>query len=147
MEIDTMLRAVAEARRLTVGLKERKRQLEDDWRAEHMDFLQQVEAAQKNLAVLESGLRETAVQDWLDAFQRDASVSKMLMPGITIREAWVAVFDLTFAIKWAEEHRMALKLDEAAYRKLVLLGQAPGQRHIEYTAAIAKDLDAVLANG
>jgi len=136
------LRALADIRAEATNLKEQKRQLELDFQAEHMELFQHVQTVQKEVGIQEALLRDVAVTEWMAT---DPHPPKLFMPGITIRESQVATFDREFATKWALEHRLALKLDEATYRKLVLLKQAPGQVNTEYTAAIASDLDAALA--
>ena len=134
-------REVAAYRAQVADNKAQWKEITDAQDAEHLGFRQGKALLEKQLAIAESDLRAAAVAEW----QLDTTQSKLLMPGITIRENKVPVFDLEFANKWALEHRVALKLDEVAYRKLVMIGQAPGTVEIEHTAAIAQDLDAVLA--
>src|SRR3990167_5641196 len=103
------LRALATARAEATNLKEQKRQLEADFQAEHMELFQSVQAAQKEVGVIESLLREAAVTEWMATTPRPP---KHFIPGITIREGSVETFDREFATKWALGHRIALKLDE-----------------------------------
>lgn len=134
-------REVAAYRAQVADNKAQWKEITDAQDAEHLGFRQGKALLEKQLAIAESDLRAAAVAEW----QLDTTQSKLLMPGITIRENTGATFDPDMATKWALEHRVALKLDEVAYRKLVLIGQAPGEITTEFTAAIAKDLDVVLA--
>lgn len=74
------------------------------------------------------------------AYHADPEHKKAVLPGcLGIREVKDVVYDPKEALAWAKEHGMALRLDEGAYKKVVLMegSDAPGVVKTVITATIA----------
>ena len=124
-------------------LRTRKAQVDDVWKtlqetfhAEHELFVQEREVTTKALAEREAQLRADA----LELYRADPTIGKTGIPGVTIRDTKAVGWSPAEALAWAIEHKVALKLDEPAYKKLVLADMAPGTSTNEFTVAVAQDL-------
>ena len=72
------------------------------------------------------------------AYEADPERKKDVLPGcLGIREVKDVGWNPEQALAWALEHKVALKLDEAAYKRLVQGSMAPGVVSTKVTATIA----------
>ena len=108
---------------------------------EDAPFLQGKTVMEAEQARLESEVRVEALR----LYGVIPNASKTFLPGVTIKEVKVYGYDPATALAWAVEHKVALKLDEPAFKKLIEYGGAPGTVAASLTVAIAQDLGPVIA--
>lgn len=135
-EITGKLALLHHARQREAENKAKIKDLMDTFVAEHAEEFDGRKITEEAKNRIEADVRETALVLWKTV----PNLEKTSIPGVTIRESKVVGFDPETAKEWAIQHQIALKLDEVAYKKLVLAGQAPGSVDKTFTAAIAADL-------
>ena len=94
--------------------------------------------AKAEVSLLEERLR-TAVLDEYDG------TNKNPCPGVSVAERTVLEYDPEEALKWAIEHRLALKLDEPKFKKLAADLDFVATKVVPFSK-IATDLSPFVAN-
>ena len=117
--------------------KREKKDLVDAFNAEHAERWEEMRVRADLLAFREAAVRTEALR----LFTTIPNASKTFLPGVTIRDTKVYGWSPEEAMAWALEHKVALKLDEAAYKKLVAANMAPGTVTNDFTVAIATNLE------
>ena len=136
-EFISRLALLHSARQRVAENKAKRKELMDTFFAEHAEFFEGMGISLDVAMHIETDVREEA----LILYKTIPSIEKTGVPGVTIRESKLVGYDPDVALDWAIKHGgIALKLDEAAYRKQVLSGTAPGSVDVVLTVAIGGDL-------
>ena len=115
MEIEQLkeqIKAVARARvvaKLAADAKTAARLL---WESEHKDLIINAEETDRFRQLAEDNLRLMTLQVYVE------TGNKTPAPGVAIREVTKLEYDPQVAFLWAQDHRMALKLDTSAFEKI-----------------------------
>lgn len=138
------IRFVQELRERVAIERKREADLLAAWGVEHQALLDSLVLDIAALAGAEKALRDSAVAEY------QATGNKAPAPGVAIRMMLRLDYELKEAYDWAEEHKMALKLDVYAFEKVakasplafdfVVITQEPH-------ALIATDLSKALGEG
>src|SRR3990167_149528 len=131
--------AVLQLHRRALGeFEAQKAALLREWEATNSELLRHIKLASDNITVLETSIRETAVQ----AFQ--ATGDKHPFPGVEVKVFTTLTYDPRDALLWAEEHRVALQLDKRTFEGIA---RGPTGKSMEFLhtseeprAQIASDL-------
>ena len=137
------LRTVYYQRILVAEDDAERRAIKDAFEAEHAPKWENMKLHRDILGCLESEAKAEA----LKLHSIVPNMGKTDLPGITIKEVKVFHgYTLDSAIAWCVDHKntIALKLDEAAYKKLIEFGGAPGTITPSFRADLATDLGPVL---
>lgn len=132
------INAVVDARIELAYLAAAKKELTEKWDADNRTLLDSIASAKEMVVGGESALRELAIQEYND------TGIKALAEGVGVREVTNYEYDPAEALEWAVEHKMALKLDETAFKKIVKATPLPFvNATIKPQATIAPDLKAI----
>ena len=135
-ELEDQVKVVAEARVISLELKDQRNMLQELWDKEHQELLDTLTQAGADVAVEETKLRELTLQAYAE------TGDKAPAPGVGIRERTVLTYDGKVAFDWAKSHKMALQLDKKAFEKIAK-ADTPDFVKIttEATATIATNLE------
>jgi len=138
-ELLDQIKVVAEARADSQKLSDRRKSMYDDFISQHTDFFADVASAASKVAEEEDKLRELTIK----AYQETGN--KAPAPGVGIREVTKLEYDPKEALRWAQEHKMALQLNKTAFEKLAKTDTPEFVTvSTEPQATIATDLSEVL---
>ena len=112
-ELEKQINLVVEARKDNAYYNEAIRELKVVWEDYNKVILEEAARQKEELAASEVTLREMAVAIYAE------TGDKKVAPGIGIREVTKYAYDEAEALKWAIEHKMALKLDETKFKNHV----------------------------
>jgi len=111
-ELKAQIMIVAEARSGTAKLKRQRDLLLENWNKNNQELLDDLTQAGASVAVEESKLRELTLRVYRE------TGSKSPAEGVGVREITTYSYDGAEAFKWAVEHKMALKLDDTAFKAI-----------------------------
>ena len=112
-EIKEQIKVVIEARELVRKLKNEKKDLLERWEKNNKELLYQIDLQGAWLEDEEAELRDRTLKAYTE------TGNKAPAPGVGIREVTKYAYDQAEALKWAIEHKMALKLDETKFKNHV----------------------------
>ena len=112
-ELEKQINLVVEARAMVEGEKLAYAGAYQKWLNENKTIIDVLEATETVCAEREVTLREMALQTYA------STQDKQVAPGVGIREVTKYAYDEAEALKWAIEHKMALKLDETKFKNHV----------------------------
>ena len=138
-ELLAQIKVVAQARRISQEMADKRQALYDEFISQHTEFFADVATAKSRVEVIEAQLRKLTLQAYAE------TGNKAPAKGVGIREVTKLEYDTKVAFDWAKAHKMALKLDTTAFEKIV---KADTPEFVKVTtepqATIATDLDAIL---
>ena len=112
-ELKAQVMIVAESRSRAIGLKRQRDILLDAWYKNNQELLDDLTQAGASVAIDEAKLRELTIKAYRE------TGSKSPVEGVGIREVTTYTYDSKDAFAWAVEHKMALKLDDVAFKAIV----------------------------
>ncbi len=83
-----------------------------EWEVENTPILDRVRSTGEAVFESEATLRELTLQAYAE------TGNKAPAPGVGIREMTILTYDNKVAFDWAKAHKMALKLDTEAFKKI-----------------------------
>jgi hypothetical protein len=139
MELIEQIKAVAESRKRIDDYYRQKRESYAKWEADNFDLLADLKMEEGILSQFENSVRELTIE----AFKQTGN--KQPCDGVGIREVTKYNYDPKNALTWAKEHNLALKLDDAAFKKIIKADTPEFvEVIIEPQATIATDLSKYL---
>jgi len=111
-QLKEQIKVVAEARRDSQEMADKRKSLYDEFQTTHCEFLGDVVVAATVVSEAEDKLRELTLQAYAE------TGNKAPAPGVGIRERTILTYDNKVAFDWAKAHKMALKLDTSAFEKI-----------------------------
>ena len=134
------IKVVAKTRQRAKGMSDHRKAMYDEFISKHTEFFADVVVAATAVSEAETILRELTLKVF--AFNGNKAPG----PGVGIREVTKYAYDGGEALKWAREHKMALKLDETKFKNHVKPAPPDFVKvPTEAQATIATDLEAALA--
>lgn len=118
MTLEETVRQLHEARQELTKVDTERLQKELAFRAENAGVYLHLAATQRVVADLEAKTRELGVAAYNITGKRQPT------PGIEVKLTTSIEYNAASALEWAKEHKLALKLDTAAFEKLVKTGTA-----------------------
>ena len=141
-QLQEQIKVVVAARDTADGLAERKKKRYTEWEEANTILLEDAKLASVKVSEAEVLLRELT----LEAYAEDPT-NKHPAKGVDIREVTIYSYNGEEALKWAIEHKMALKLDETKFKSHV---KADPPDFVKVTtepkATIATNLDEICEN-
>ena len=111
-ELKAQIKVVAEARQKSQEMDDKRKSLYDEFQTKHIELFADVVSAATVVTEAETSLRELTLQAY------EQTGDKAPAPGVGIRELTVLTYDNKVAFDWAKAHKMALKLDTEAFKKI-----------------------------
>ena len=132
------INVVVDAREKATEAKDERVASYNKWLDENLPLFKEETEAKLVCSTAEVLLKEMALQAY--AITREKAVA----PGIGIREVTVLTYDNKVAFDWAKAHKLALKLDTEAFKKIAK-ADPPDFVKItkEPTATIAQELSKI----
>lgn len=113
VSLDEQVQVVAEARREAQEATARRQSVYQEWLEEYQTFFDSESKTRGICQEAETLLRELTLKAYKE------TGSKNPAPGVGIREIDKLEYDQVVALKWGIDHAIALKLDTAAFEKIV----------------------------
>lgn len=134
-QLKQQIQVVARARMASATAIDIRAIARTQWETEHKDLEDTVSATYKIKEAEEAKLRELTLQVYAE------TGNKAPVPGVSIKIFEVLSYNLDEAMKWALEHRVALKLDTPVFEKIAKVDK-PNFVTItgEARAQVARDL-------
>ncbi len=111
-QLRTQINAVVDARGKSQELADKKKTLYDAFQSEHSEFFGEVATVATEVSEAEEKLRELTLRAYAETGNKAPEV------GVGIREVTVLTYDGKVAFDWAKSHKLALKLDTEAFKKI-----------------------------
>ncbi len=111
-QLKDQINVVVDAREKAKEMADKRKELYDVFIAQHTDFFSDVVVAATVVSEAEDKLREMALVIY------DKTKNKAPEVGVGIRETTVLTYDKKVAFDWAKSHKLALKLDTEAFKKI-----------------------------
>lgn len=106
------IKVVKQGREDLVLLKKQRDELYEMWKELHQELLGDIELVAETVSNSEETLRELTIKAY------EETGSKKPAEGVGIREVTSYIYDPQEAFGWALEHKMALKLDDKAFKDI-----------------------------
>ena len=112
-DLENQVRVVAEARKKADEVSHNLRSSQSIWEVANHTLFEENELAKIQCGESEQLLRELTLQ----AYALDPT-NKAPAPGVSVKIFQVLSYEQAEAMKWASEHRVALKLDVSTFEKI-----------------------------
>lgn len=112
-QLRDQIQIVIEARKLNEELTQARGESYSRWLLEHKQLLDNGKLAQESLIAAETHLRAMTLEAYLETGNKTPAL------GVGIRIVTKLDYRPETAFKWAQNHKMALKLDILAFEKIV----------------------------
>lgn len=137
-QLKEQIKVVVEARLNSQNMVDKRKALYDEFQTKHCEFFGDVVTAATVVSEAVEKLRELTLQAYAE------TGNKAPMLGVGIREVTKLDYDPWRAFEWAIEHKLALKLDDAAFKNIVKASPLPFVKAItELQTTIATQLEEV----
>ena len=111
-QLREQIRVVVGARQRSQQMADKKKALYDEFQAEHCEFFGDVVTATTVTSEAEDKLSELTLPAYAETGDKAPAL------GVGIRERTVLTYENKIAFDWAKAHKIALKLDTAAFEKI-----------------------------
>lgn len=140
MTLAEMVALVADARANYSNTRSLLANMRSDWDDEHAVLIETDRRNAVALAEVEANLRAAAIAVYKE------TGTKSPTPGVGVRVLTKLRYDADTALRWAEDHKLALSLDKAAFERQARITPLSFVEVVETPqATIATDLSDVIA--
>ena len=112
MNLEEELTRLEDRRTLLVNDKNVLKGFRDEFEKKHNDFIQKIRQDAEDVSETETAIRKLALEDFAKNKDRDVGF------GVKVKIMTRYDYDKATAFAWAKKHEIALRLDDAAFKKI-----------------------------